>query len=79
MFPSFFGVHVSITREPCREKDITDVNQNVLGSQLTAHAWLHKLIHVSCPEKDRFSGVSFSKVFTLLRRSVPEKERSFLS
>ena len=30
--------------------------------------------NVSCPEKDRFSGVSFSKVFTLLRCSVPEKE-----
>ena len=51
----FFGVHVSITREPCSENDITDVNQNVLGSQLTARAWLQKLIHVSCPEKDRFS------------------------
>ena len=79
MFPFFFGVHVSITREPCSENDITDVNQNVLGSQLTARAWLQKLIHVSCPEKDRFSGVSFSKVFTLLRHSVPEKEQCFLS
>ena len=79
MFPFFFGVHVSITREPCSENDITDVNQNVLCSQLTARAWLQKLIHVSCFEKDRFSGVSFSKVFTLLRHSVPEKGRCFLS
>ena len=54
MFPFFFGVHVSITREACSENDITDVNQNVLGSQLTARAWLQKLIHASCFEKDRF-------------------------